>query len=481
VLCLVVRRLEMVLSYGFRCVIAGLSGLLFLCFLVMPALASVSSEGFVDVSCGNGFILALREDGTVWTWGALGCEKYGEGLDLREYWVQPSPVQVPISDVISVSAGSRFSLALKSDGTVWGWGFNDYGMLGDGTNVSTRKGDLTPVQVKNLNNIMQISAKGSRCLALRNDGTVWSWGDNYGGCLGDGSFENRFEPVMVSGLTNITSIQGGSFALKDDGTVWTWGLTLLNSSVTRDDLSSPSSQEFTSSISKPVPYRIPGIEDVKSIDVDTSSHHVVFVKADGTVRTWGFNEGGQLGDGTANQGEYAPYQTTPTQVEGIINAKSAVAGRVNSLALCSDGSVLGWGENNALQLGLGISTIYLKPTKLSITNITKISTGDTNTVFLKDDGSVLIVGGNNVGQRGDGSIGDPIKAPVKVLGPQNIDNGFNDTTPGPALSSINNSSQQTNADVNPQKSMWLSLTVIALALIIFVTGCVILFTKLRKM
>jgi len=201
-------------------------GLMAFYFIVLPVSANSTHNKFVDVSAGDHFILALRDDGSVWTWGGLGCEKYGVGRDQRDYWIQPTPVQVPISDVVSIAAGNGFSLALKNDGTVWSWGFNDYGELGDGTNVSTKKGDLTPVQVSNLSNITQISAKGLHGIALRKDGTVWSWGDNFGGSLGDGTFENRWAPVQVLGLVNITSIDGGNFAIKNDGTVWTWGLTV---------------------------------------------------------------------------------------------------------------------------------------------------------------------------------------------------------------------------------------------------------------
>lgn len=451
-------------------------GLVTLCFMALPVLADAPSHRFVDVSYGSHFVLALRDDGTVWTWGALGCEKYGEGLNQRDYWVQTTPVQVPISDVVSISAGIGFSLALKNDGTVWSWGFNDYGELGDGTNTSTKKGDLTPVQVKNLTNVTQISAKGLHSLALRKDGTVWSWGYNYGGCLGDGTFDNRYTPVEVVGLSNITSIEGGNFAIKDDGTVWTWGLTLLNSNVKRDYLSKPSYDQVIHDLGKPTPYQIPGVSNVSSIDVDSGNHHVVFVKDDGTVWTWGFNEYGQLGDGAADMEDYAPYQSTPTQVKGINNVKTAVAGSANSLALDKNGMVWAWGGNYAMQLGFEDFGTYSTPKALDITNVTKISTGDMNTVFLKEDGSVWVIGGNNLGQRGNGSISDYIKTPAKVLGPDN------ENTIWPVQNNSYSSDHLINISPTPSpNNVWVGLGVLVLAIVIFAAGCLIYLTVLRKM
>jgi len=120
--------------------------------------------------------------------------------------------------VIQVSGGYH-SLALKSDGTVWAWGDNYYGDLGDGTTTDRN----TPVQVSGLTGVTAISGGGQYSLALKSDGTVWAWGDNYHGKLGDGTTTDRYTPVQLMGLTGVTAISGGedhSLALKSDGTVW---------------------------------------------------------------------------------------------------------------------------------------------------------------------------------------------------------------------------------------------------------------------
>ena len=183
--------------------------------LVAPAYASSDSDKFVSVSAGSGFVLALRDDGTVWTWGLL----YGEELNDGMYYTsQKTPVQVPIDDVVAISAGGSHSLALKKDGTVWAWGFNEVGQLGDGTTVSPKIGEIKPVLVKGLDHVTMISTGNLHSLALKDDGTVWAWGRGGLGELGDGSFENKLTPVKLN-LTNVTSIYGGEFAIKDDGRI----------------------------------------------------------------------------------------------------------------------------------------------------------------------------------------------------------------------------------------------------------------------
>ncbi|NMC00696.1 MAG: hypothetical protein GYA35_10490, partial [Thermoanaerobaculaceae bacterium] len=163
--------------------------------------------------------LALKSDGTVWAWGHNNYGQLGDGTTTDRL----TPVQVQnLTNIVAIAGGSSHSLALKSDGTVWAWGYNNYGQLGDGTTTNR----LTPIQVQNLTNIVAITGGGSHSLALKSDGTVWAWGYNRYGQLGDGTTTNRYVPIQVQNLTNVIAIAGGgshSLALKSDGTVWAWG------------------------------------------------------------------------------------------------------------------------------------------------------------------------------------------------------------------------------------------------------------------
>ena len=134
-----------------------------------------------------------------------------------------------LTNVTAIDAGGIHGLALKADGTVWSWGDNDYGELGDGTTTAS----TTPVQVSGLANVIAVVAGDIHSVALEADGTVWTWGYNGQGQLGDGTTTTRTSPVQVTDpgdasgyLTHVIAVAGGYYhtvALKDDGTVWAWG------------------------------------------------------------------------------------------------------------------------------------------------------------------------------------------------------------------------------------------------------------------
>jgi hypothetical protein len=224
--------------------------------------------------------MALDSDGAVWAWGNNKFGQLGNGTASGsdyDYAETPAPVS-NLQNVIAISTGVWQGQALKSDGTVWGWGHNAEGELGDGTTIDR----LLPVQTNNLTDITAIQC-GYSCLALKNDGTVWGWGWNRFGEAGDGSIGMKTNPVQ-SNIFDVVSLSGGdtSFAVKSDGTVWAWGCN-------------PQGQG-----DKPLPTQITNISNVKSIKAASSCEQVnaAVIKNDGTVWTWGANHYGQLGDGT---------------------------------------------------------------------------------------------------------------------------------------------------------------------------------------
>lgn len=176
-------------------------------------------QGSPQVAAGDYHSLALKSDGTVWAWGYNVCGQLGDGTTTSK----TTPVQVfGLTGITAIAGGGYHSLALKSDGTVWAWGDNGYGQLGDGT-ITQR---IAPVQVYGLTGITTIAAGNCHSLALKSNGTVWAWGWNGYGQLGDGTTTDKITPVQVSCLTGITTIAAGgisSLALKSDGTVWAWG------------------------------------------------------------------------------------------------------------------------------------------------------------------------------------------------------------------------------------------------------------------
>ncbi|WP_233165896.1 RCC1 domain-containing protein [Archangium sp. Cb G35] len=361
----------------------------------VPGLTNV-----VSVAAGRVFSLALERDGTVWSWGNNDYGQLGDGTTARRL----TPVRVPgLADVVSIAASGSHCLAVRRDGSVWAWGANFYGQLGDGTTTHR----LTPVRVPGLTNVVAVStASITFSLALRGDGTVWAWGENYTGQLGDGTTAQRLTPVRVSGLTNVAAISAGhsgfSLALKRNGTVWGWG----SNDYGQLGVETP--------FRRLTPEQVMGVKH--GVAVAAGSHGSLMLRKDGTLWAWGTDQKGVLGTGTAIVGP-----RSPSPVLGLSNTASIYAGSHHSLALRGDGTVWGWGSNSYGELGAvnGSAMDQYAPVWLEgLTDITALFSGTSafHTLALRGDGTVWAWGSNQFGQLGDGSGGWFGGPPTQVVG-----------------------------------------------------------------
>jgi YD repeat-containing protein len=326
----------------------------------------------------------VRADGTVWAWGYNAYGQLGDGTTTPR---RSTPIQVPGLSGITAVSGSRYhSLALRNDGTVWAWGYNGTGQLGDGTSTSR----YSPVQVQGLSGITAIAAGGYHSLALRNDGSVWAWGYNAYGQLGDTTYFDQLAPVRVYRYTaqGIKALAAGlyhSMALRDDGTVWAWGYNIAG-------------QLGHQNIDKDAyPGQVPGLTSIKSIA--SRGEYALAVRGDGTLWSWGYDAYGQRGDGDTAAGP------APQQVKNLANVAHIGAGDITALAVRGDGTLWSWGANHHGQLGTGqfLRVRQTEPTQAQgFTGITALAAGANHAVALRNNGTVWVWGSNSHDELGDG-------------------------------------------------------------------------------
>jgi len=418
--------------------------------LMLMAFSSVCSNaqtpGIVAASAGHANSLALLSDGSLWAWGS---NFYGLiGNDSIIQVANPLPEKVPISNVSAISTSENNVAVLKEDGTVWIWGSCGYGELGDG---SQGVKVFTSIPTKAyISNVKAISVGSYYIVALKDDGTVWVWGYNQDGRLGDGTKSDKLFPTRVTGLKNITDVKAYAFhalAIDDRGNVWTWGYntTSVGPNSTNDIIT---------------PERVP-ISNVKAISA--GAFHSLALKDDGTVWAWGNNDHGELGDGTITM------SNIPVMVKGLSDVVAIDAATFYSVALKKDGTVWEWGKNDG-RLGIGetsdLGAIYPNPQKVFIDHVKAISAGTSHTLALKDDGTLWSWGFNFNGQLGNGKVkgdGTGSLIPVKVL--------INENTRIPI--SITPTSNENNPSAGAPQSNGFGFNTTGLIGMLALIGCVI--------
>ncbi|MEK5209512.1 RCC1 domain-containing protein [Psychrobacillus sp. FSL H8-0510] len=350
-------------------------------FSVMQIAEAASNQQLSNV-IGGGMkhALAITSDGSVYAWGLNDKGQLGDGTTTSR--TMPTKIN-GMSNAVAVEAGSNHSLAITSDGSVYAWGDNKYGQLGIGSTENKN----TPSKVNGLSNVVKVVAGEQQSLAITSDGSVYAWGNNGNGQLGDGSRTNQSTPLRLSSLSNVATVEVGatfSFAITSDGSVYAWGYNYqgqLGDGTTTQKLT---------------PTKINGLSDV--VAVDGGYEHSLALTSDGSVYAWGNNIYGQIGDGTISA------KKTPVKISGLSNVVSIEAGFYHSLAITSDGSLYAWGYNSYGQLGDGTTKDKTKPTKInSLSNVVEVEGGGLQSLAITSDGSIYSWGQNGNGQLGNGT------------------------------------------------------------------------------
>lgn len=346
------------------------------------------------ISLGGDHSVAIKNNGTLWVWGSEGLYdgQLGTGKVTGRL---KDPVQIGVlSDMRAVSSGSNHSAAIRSDGTLWAWGSNGHGQVGDGTNSSR----FAPVKIP-LETVSQVSMGLYHSAAVTSDGSLWTWGTNSSGQLGNGTTDSSATPVKIEGMNDVLTVAMGDYhsaAVKTDGSLWMWGRSLGGALGNGDKYG-------TKDVLSP-------IEVMQGVAAVSLGYNVsAAVKFDGTLWTWGSNAYGQLGDGTGKN------RAEPGRVEGIDDVVAVSFGTDFAAAIKADGTLWMWGRNGYGQLGNGTTEARLEPTRVKgLDNVVAVSLGNGHTAALTSDGSLWMWGWGINGQLGTGKT-ETSTTPVLVM------------------------------------------------------------------
>ena len=398
---------------------------------------------FTSIAAGENHTVGIDIDGTLWSWGRNDDGELGDGTTANKsipIRVQKKPEEGPLANNTTkwkaVSAGAFHTVGLAEDGALWSWGYNGNGELGDGTTTNRN----TPVRVQQkteaetfVNNTTKwkaVSGGGAHTVGLAEDGSLWSWGKNDKGQLGDGTKIAKSTPVRVQQKTEAetfvnnrtkwkTVSAGGSYTvgITEDGSLWSWGDN-GSGQLGLGNLGTDASGAAITQIS--LPQKI-GNKTWSAVAVSLSGFSfTVGIDIDGTLWSWGYNGNGELGDGTTTN------RNTPVRVQKETEAgafednttkwETVSVGNDHTVGIAEDGTLWSWGLNSSGQLGDGTNGDKSTPVQVQKTETTwkTVVAGDAYTVAIDIDGTLWSWGSNDSGRLGDGTTiarNTPVKPP----------------------------------------------------------------------
>ena len=309
-----------------------------------------SSTGeVIQVAAGGSHTAAVTKDGDLYMWGYNNYGQLGVYTNVDKntpVLVNNSTTALPAKSVKYVALGGSHSAAITKDGSLYIWGWNNYGQLGDGTTT----GRYTPIKI--MDNVASVSLGNSHSAAITKDGSLYMWGYNGNGRLGDGTTTDRYTPIKI--MDNVASANLGddhSAAITKDGSLYMWG---------KNDCGQLGDGTTDNKTNKTRPHRV--ASNVQSVEL--GDVHTTVISKDGGLYTWGYNYYGQLGNGTTTK------SSNPIKI--MNDVVSCAGGYNHTVALKKDGTVYTWGRNNCGQLGDGTTTDRTSPVAIQIYDHTNV-------------------------------------------------------------------------------------------------------------
>ena len=374
-----------------------------------------------QVAPGGSHVLAIRNDGSLWTWGSNIFGQAGTGGTTGFAGRQSIPARLFSGryDWVQAAGGNSQSFAISKDGTLWSWGRQDWGALGNGINTQNTMVTL-PAQVGSFTDWVQVSAGFAHTIARRQDGSIWTWGFNQWGQIGNGVYTGAVSglanihpsaddvafPTRLGDRTDWINVEAGemhTIAVRQDGSIWMWGRN-LNAELGDDP------QHFPA----PTPARVGTGNDWAYVTMGQGGlglAHTVAIREDGTLWAWGGNTNGRLGDGTTRD------RWTPVQIGQGTDWKDAQisAGWEHTMVVRADGSLWGWGVNTNGQLGNNSTANQTIPVQIGTgTNWAYVSVGHNHSVALRKDGTLWAWGNQANGRLGNNETSGNQLTPVQI-------------------------------------------------------------------
>ena len=352
---------------------------------------AAAMTGFTKVTAGTDFTCALKTDGTVWCWGLNTSGQLGDGTTTN----RNRPVQVSgLTGVADVDNQSDYACALKTDSTVWCWGNGGFGQLGNGATTNSS----LPVQVTGLSGVSQIATGYGHVCAVISDGTVRCWGWNINHMLGDGTTTSRTTPISVSGITTATEVRTGA---------WHTCVLLANQTITCWGSANGFRGSAGSASTKSSPTGISGVTLLSK----AHGQHMCAKLADESVKCWGYNDHGQVGDGTQID------KNSPVPISSLTGMIGMSSANHTSCAVKSDGTPWCWGWGGFGMLGTGNDADQYIPVAVQgVTDVSQISSGYVHTCAVLTDSTIKCWGRNQYGSLGNGTLSNSSLA-VSVMAP----------------------------------------------------------------